>query len=401
MEGPTPVSALIHAATMVTAGVYMVCRCHAIFELAPAALEVVAAVGAFTALLAGTMALAQNDLKRILAYSTVSQLGLMFLGAGAGAYGAAMFHLFTHAFFKALLFLGAGSVMHAMAGELDVWKMGGLRRAMPVTFVTFLVGTLALTGAPLTAGFFSKDELLYSVFASRGLTRALWVAGLAASLLTALYSFRALWLVFLGDERYDRAAVHPHESPRLLTVPLVILAVGSVAAGYLWLPAAAGGFAPFARFLEPALGGPHGGTGHAPEGQLVAMGAAVAVFLAGLGLGWGLWRRGGDAAKRLVKGSAPARAVHSLLGHRYYVDEIYHAVIVRPLYASMGWLERLADRRVIDGAADGLASGAFRASEIGRIWQSGRIGHYALSFAAGAGLLALIPVLAALLGIGG
>ncbi len=396
MEGPTPVSALIHAATMVTAGVYMVCRCHVIFELAPVALVFIGWVGAFTALLAGSMALAQNDLKRILAYSTVSQLGFMFLGVGVGAYDAAMFHLFTHAFFKALLFLCAGSVMHAMAGELNVWKMGGLRRVLPVTFVTFLIGTLALTGAPLTAGFFSKDELLWRAFMAHPHGLALWGAGLAASLLTGIYSFRALWLVFLGKPRYG-ANVHPHESPRLMLVPLWILAVGSVVAGYLWLPAALGGFAPFAQFLEPALGG----AAHAPDHgaasqQVSAMAAAIAVFVIGLVVASVSYKRGGRLARRVARSSG---GLYRVLRDRYYIDEAYAAVIVRPLYSVAGWLERWIDRAGIDRSTERIVGGVVRASEIGRAWQSGRIRHYALAFSLGAALLAILPFIAKLLGV--
>ncbi len=397
MEGPTPVSALIHAATMVTAGVYMVCRCHVLFALSPAAMTFVGWTGAFTALLAGVIGLAQNDLKRILAYSTVSQLGLMFLGAGVGAWDAAMFHLFTHAFFKALLFLGAGSVMHAMAGELDVWKMGGLRRVLPVTFATFLVGTLALTGAPLTAGFFSKDELLWRAFAAHEGGRALWAAGLAASLLTAVYSFRALILVFFGEARWDHHAVHPHESPRLMTVPLVVLAVGAVGTGYLWLPHFAGHFTPFAEFLAPALGGglaeAHGEV-EPVRPQLVAMAAAVAVFLAGLGFAMGLYRSAGAAATRLA---ARLGALHELAHEKFLFDEVFAAVFVRPLYAVAGFLERRLDRGVIDAGLDEAAEGVADAGESGRVWQSGYLRHYALAIALGAALLALLPLLDSLL----
>jgi len=394
MEGPTPVSALIHAATMVTAGVYMVCRCHVLFELAPAVLTFVGWVGAFTALLAGSMALAQNDLKRILAYSTVSQLGFMFLGVGVGAYDAAMFHLFTHAFFKALLFLAAGSIMHAMAGELDIWKMGGLRKVLPVTFVTFLIGTLALTGAPLTAGFFSKDELLWRAFQAHPQGVALWIAGLAASLLTACYSVRALWLVFFGAPRYG-ADTHPHESPPLMLWVLVALSVGSLVAGYLWMPAALGGFAPFAQFLEPALG-LRGAHPPAPGVQVAVMAAAVAVFVVGAGAALAAYREGGRLAKRVAKS---AGRWYRLLRDKYYIDEIYDACIVKPLYAVMSWLEFKVDRSAIDDSANHLADGVFRASELGRLWQSGYVRHYALAFSLGAAMLAILPLLARFLGI--
>ncbi len=384
MEGPTPVSALIHAATMVTAGVYMVCRCHVLFALAPFALAVVGCVGALTALLAGAMGLAQNDLKRILAYSTVSQLGLMFLGAGVGAYDAAMFHLFTHAFFKALLFLGAGSVMHAMHGELDVWKMGGLRRHLPWTFWTFLIGTLALTGAPLTAGFFSKDELLWRAFIEVPFGRALWGAGLVVSLMTALYSFRVLWLVFFGRERFDTHHVHPHESPPLMLGPLVVLSIGAIAAGYLWLPHLFGGNDAFARFLAPALTDGHRAH-HPPTGQEFAMAVAVAVFAAGLFFASRLWRDAGALASRVA---ASLGAVHELARDKFMFDEVYAAVLVRPLWRVSGWLERRLDHAMVDGAADGLAAGSLRAGAMGSKWQSGHLRHYAMAIALGAAVLA-------------
>jgi len=394
MEGPTPVSALIHAATMVTAGVYMVCRCHVLFEAAPAALAFVAWIGAFTALLAGSIAVTQNDLKRILAYSTVSQLGLMFLGAGVGAYDAAMFHLFTHAFFKALLFLGAGSVMHAMAGELDVWKMGGLRRVLPWTFALFLIGTLALTGAPLTAGFFSKDELLYRAFAAQPGGKALWAAGLLASLLTAFYSFRALILVFYGEARWDHHTVHPHESPWLMLGPLVVLAAGSLLAGVLWLPHLLGGFAPFEEFLEPVFGVPL--LRHVvPTGQETAMACAVAVFLVGLGGALTVYRHGAELADRAA---ASLGGLYELVRDRWRFDELYDLLIVRNLFRVAGGLEAGVDRAVVDRTADGLGAGAIRVSRWGRVWQSGYIRHYALAFAAGAALLVCLPWLAAWIG---
>ena len=387
MEGPTPVSALIHAATMVTAGVYMVCRCHTLFELAPAALQFVAWVGAFTAVFAGSIALVQRDLKRILAFSTISQLGLMFLAAGVGAYSAAMFHMFTHAFFKALLFLGAGAIMHALAGELDVWKMGGLARPLRWTFWTFLAGSLALAGAPLTAGFFSKDRILFSAFMSQPNGMALWFMGIFASLLTGLYIFRAVWLVFAGKSRVKRAH-EPHDAPPLMRWPLVVLAVMSLLAGFLWLPTSWSHFGPFGTFLEPVLGvGEH----YAPPGKEEAiMAFAVAAFIAGLGAAWSLYRRGAVLVKSL---GGKLKPVHRVLFNKYWVDEVYRSLIVKPLFRTAAKMEAEIDRDGFDGTAEGLAVSAIDSSSRGREWQTGHTSHYALAMALGlAGLAVLVFV---------
>ncbi|MEE8417274.1 MAG: NADH-quinone oxidoreductase subunit L, partial [candidate division Zixibacteria bacterium] len=254
MEGPTPVSALIHAATMVTAGVYMVCRLSAVFILSPFTMMVIAIIGAVTALFAATIGTVQNDIKRVLAYSTISQLGFMFLACGVGAFAAGIFHLMTHAFFKALLFMCAGSVMHALAGELDMQKMGGLRKYMPVTFFTMFVGTLAISGVPLFSGFFSKDEILYRAFSSEHGSVILWAIGLFAALLTAFYMFRLLFLTFYGKSRMSpEVENHVHESPKVMTVPLMILAVLALIGGYVGLPYALGGGAWFEEFLSPVF----------------------------------------------------------------------------------------------------------------------------------------------------
>ena len=384
MEGPTPVSALIHAATMVTAGVYMVARCHTLFELAPAALHVVAWVGAFTAVFAGSIALAQRDLKRILAFSTVSQLGLMFLAVGVGAYSAAMFHMFTHAFFKALLFLGAGAVMHALAGELDVWKMGGLARPLRWIFWTFLIGALALAGAPLTAGFFSKDRILFSAFMAQPNGRALWLMGLTASLMTGLYIFRAVWLVFAGKPRVKRTP-EPHDAPALMRWPLVILAVLSLLAGFLWMPASWSHFGPFGSFLEPVLGaGEHYVPPHTEE---AAMAFAVAAFLAGLGAAWGLYRQGAAAVKSF---GGKLKPLYRLLFNKYWIDELYRAFIVKPLFRTAVKMEAGIDRAGFDGTAEGIAETAMDSSGSGRKWQTGHTGHYALAMALGMAGLAII-----------
>jgi len=255
MEGPTPVSALIHAATMVTAGVYMVARSNAIFVLAPTAMKVVAIIGALTAIFAASIGLVQNDIKRVLAYSTVSQLGYMFLALGVGAFAAGVFHVFTHAFFKALLFLGSGSVIHALSGEQDMRFMGNLRARIPTTFKTMFIGMLAIAGIPGLAGFFSKDEILWKTWTSEGgAYRVLWFVTFATALMTAFYMGRLIFLTFYGQPRMSHEVEHHiHESPKSMTVPLVLLAIGSIFAGYLGVPRSLGGSNRFEKFLEPVF----------------------------------------------------------------------------------------------------------------------------------------------------
>src|SRR2546427_7586031 len=254
MAGPTPVSALIHAATMVTAGVYMVARLNSLFAIARATVAVVATIGAATALVAATIALAQNDIKRVLAYSTVSQLGYMFVAMGVGAFAAGIFHLVTHAFFKACLFLGSGSVIHGMSGEQDMRKMGGLKDRMPTTFWTFLIATMAIAGTPLTAGFFSKDEILWKAYSSPFGGAGLWIIGVAGAGMTACYMFRQVFMTFFGETRADHeVAHHIHESPRSMTVPLIILAAGSILVGFLGVPEFLGGSNRFEQWLEPVF----------------------------------------------------------------------------------------------------------------------------------------------------
>ncbi len=335
MEGPTPVSALIHAATMVTAGVYLMARTHVIFDAAPEVMRVAAVVGAVSAMFAASVALVQNDIKRVLAYSTISQLGFMFLAAGVGAYWVAIFHLFTHAFFKALLFLAAGSVIHALAGEQDLRRMGGLRRALPVTHWTMVVGALALSGAPGMAGFFSKDEILAQVY-GKGSPALVW-AGIVTSLMTAFYMWRLMRLTFYGEPRH---AGVPHESPLVMTGPLVVLAAGSVVVGWLGLPAswAAGPlFQTFQHWLEPALGP------HAEAGAPWLAWVTVAVALAGMALAW-------KVADREWKGP-----LADLLHNHWYVERIYNRVILYGVAQGGGrWLGRF-DRMVVDGIVNGAA----------------------------------------------
>ena len=364
MAGPTPVSALIHAATMVTAGIYLIARMHFLYALSPSALAVVAVVGAATALFAATIALVQTDIKKVLAYSTVSQLGYMFLGLGVGAYAAAVFHVMTHAFFKALLFLGAGSVIHGMHEEQDVRRMGGLRRAMPTTYGTFAVGCLAIAGFPLLSGFFSKDLILEHVFA--GGSGPLWLVGSLGAGLTALYMFRLLFLTFWGDPRAAlEVAGRIHESPRVMTVPLVVLAVLSVVGGYFTLP----------ELLTPLYGHAH------PHVPLLVKYLPTLLALGGIGVAYWLYVRQPAAAERLGRRFA---GVHRLLLNKYYVDEAYDAVVVRPLMAAADWLWRVWDTRVIDGLVNGTARVVQAGGLFLRFWQTGNVQAYALSLSLGA-----------------
>jgi NADH-quinone oxidoreductase subunit L len=345
MAGPTPVSALIHAATMVTAGVYMVARSNAIYQLAPGIGDLVAVVGAVTAALAGTIGLAQTDIKKVLAYSTVSQLGYMFVAAGVGAYDAAIFHLLTHAFFKALLFLGSGSVIHAMGGEQDMRRMGGLRTKLPTTYWTFVVGAAAISGAPLLSGFFSKDRILAAAFERSAL---LWVVALLTAGLTACYMFRAVFLTFHGPFRgTPEQEHHLHESPPGMTVPLRVLAVGAVLAGWVGIPLA--GLDLFGRFLAPirAHVGEHAEHAASLPLELALAAASVAVAAGGFLLA----RRVFGGNRGLAGGRAWAArfpAVHRLLVNKYWVDEAYEASVVAGTWASARGLAAF-DSRFIDG----------------------------------------------------
>ncbi len=374
MEGPTPVSALIHAATMVTAGVYMIARSAALFDLAPTAGFAVAAIGAVTALFAATIGLVQNDIKRVLAYSTVSQLGYMFLGVGVGAYAAGVFHLMTHAFFKALLFLGAGSVIHGMGGIQDLRKMGGLRHEMPWTFRTFLIGGLALAGFPGLAGFFSKDAVLWGAFSYPAFGPLLWGIGVLAAGLTAFYTFRLIILAFFGAPRYTPGdADHVHESPASMTIPLVLLAAFSVVAGYAGVPAVLGGGNHFEHFLEPVVGSGVAEGDHTIE--LLVMGTSVAAGLVGIFLAWMFYaRRPGtaDAFADAVPG------VHRVLANRYYVDEAYDAAVVRPiLETARQYLWRLVDAGIIDGFVNGTGRAIASLGSVLRRMQAGNVRAYA------------------------
>jgi NADH-quinone oxidoreductase subunit L len=379
MEGPTPVSALIHAATMVTAGVYMVSRMNLLFSLSGVAAQIVAVVGGVTAFYAATMALTQNDIKRVLAYSTISQIGYMFIGCGVGAYASGMFHLYTHAFFKSLLFLAAGSVMHALSGELDMRKMGGLRKYLPLTYPTFLVGAIAIAGIPFFSGFFSKDAILTEAFAQR--QYFVWALGLMGAILTAFYMFRLIFLTFFGEERLEEhAKKHLHESPRVMTTPLLILAFFSVVAGYIGLPVVFGEKLNwFGQFLEPVIK-------PAPEAHLVAgtewglILISVAVALLGIYIAYMFYLRNPQIPHTLV---ARFPWLYKLLYNKYYVDEIYNAFFVRPLVRGSEIVYDNFDLKVIDGAVNGSGSVANFTGKILSYLQSGIIKDYAWIFLVG------------------
>ena len=414
MAGPTPVSALIHAATMVTAGVYMVSRASSVYTHAPTAMLIMAIIGAATALFAATIGLAQWDIKKVLAYSTISQLGYMFLACGVGAFGAGIFHVFTHAFFKALLFLGAGSVIVGMHHEQDMKRMGGLKKLMPITFATMFVGWLAISGVPLLSGFFSKDEILFSSFTTTELPgswpKVLWAVGAITALLTAVYMTRLMVLTFWGKERFGSSestspahsdsdehshhAILPRESPASMVVPLVVLAVGAALAGFLGVPEGlSGGKVPnyFEHFLEASIAGPHTG---APHGDMTAYAPlsaltspnhsteiALTIFssviaLMGIGIGWVWFRR------------RPLWEPPSLLEHKYYVDELYDAAIVQPVkVGSTNVLWKLIDVGIIDRAVNGQAQLAGLLGSALRYLQSGLARSYVAIVVLGALLL--------------
>ena len=379
MEGPTPVSALIHAATMVTAGVYMVCRLNGLYAASAAASSVVAWVGALTAVFAATIALVQNDIKRVLAYSTISQIGYMFLGCGVGAYAAGLFHLVTHAFFKSLLFLAAGSVIHALGGEQDLRRMGGLRKLLPVTFPVFLVGALAISGVPFLSGFFSKDAILTSAFASRHYV--LYGLGLAGAILTAFYMFRLIYLAFYGERRAEREPARPvHESPRTMTVPLVILAVFSALAGFVGLPTLFGERADvFSRFLADVLAGVSHSLAPGTEAALVLAATVSALF--GLGLAFFMYRKSPATPGRLALRFPRA---YRLLANKYFVDEAYEAAVVRPLVRGSEEIYKRFDLKIVDGALNGSAAAAGLAARGLSAAQTGLLRDYALAFFLGA-----------------
>jgi len=385
MEGPTPVSALIHAATMVTAGVYMVARSHILYMHAPLAMSAVATIGALTALYAATIGLVQTDIKKVLAYSTISQLGYMFLACGVGAFAAGIFHLMTHAFFKALLFLAAGSAIHALGGEQDMRRMGGLRHKIPWTYWTMLIGTLSISGAPLFAGFFSKDKILFETAVSPYGGKMLWLIALIAALLTAFYMFRLVFLSFHGTPRFDEQETHVHESPRNMLVPLAVLAALSVGGGWMAAPALLGGANHFEKFLAPVFGAELRQTAdtHAgPEQELLLTGIAIGVALAGFLVAWWFYIRRPQTPERLAESF---HAPYQLLLNKYYVDELYNWLIVRPtVWISTFFLWRVVDEGAVDGSVNGLAHVARRLGERVRQVQSGNTRSYAAWVVVGA-----------------
>ena len=421
MEGPTPVSALIHAATMVTAGVYMVARCHALFDRSPYALTVVAIIGAATAIFAACIGIVQHDIKRVLAYSTISQLGYMFLACGVGAYESGIFHLMTHAFFKALLFLAAGSVIHALSGEQDMRKMGGLRKRIPITFWTMTMGVFAIAGLPPLAGFFSKDEILFRAFTSDNpLGKLLWVVGLVTAGMTSFYMFRLWFKTFFGPERFEDhtgfhdggAAVHTHadthavmvadheedhaahthgihESPWIMLFPLVVLGILSVIGGWVGIPIAFGGSDEAEHFLQPVFAE---GIANAPSHWLELTLTAVSIFTAGLGLFVAYvfyYKKPGTAAS--IADKSPA--IYRLVENKFYVDELYHIAIVTPLLM----FTRLILAGLVDGGlVNGFGSLAGLTTRglcsVTRRIQSGNIRSYAGWLALGAAAVLLVMV---------
>jgi NADH-quinone oxidoreductase subunit L len=372
------VSALIHAATMVTAGVYMTARLNFLFALAPATLAVIATIGALTAFFAATVAVAQNDIKRVLAYSTVSQLGYMFLAVGVGAFSAAVFHLFTHAFFKACLFLGSGSVIHALGGEQDMRKMGGLRRRLPATYWTYLIATLAISGAPLTAGFFSKDRILWETYSSPLGSVQLWALAWITAGLTAFYMFRQLFMVFHGESRAaESVKSHIHESPALMTVPLVLLALGSVFAGWLSTPDFMWGSV-WDAWLQPIFGAPKTAKHAAVHDELILTAITLGIAALGIFVAFVFYGRESRIAERIA-----ATGLYRWLAGKYYVDEFYDRLFVRPFAACARWLALRFDPGFIDGIVNGVAASVRATSLSWRRLQSGNVQHYLFAFLAG------------------
>jgi NADH-quinone oxidoreductase subunit L len=380
MEGPTPVSALIHAATMVTAGVFMVVRCSTLFALAPISLTVVAAVGALTAIFAATIGMTQFDIKRVLAYSTVSQLGYMFLACGVGAFTSGIFHLMTHAFFKALLFLGSGSVIHGLHGEQDMRKMGNLKKHMPITYWTFLLATLAIAGIFPFAGFFSKDEILFHSLVSGHYV--FWGIATVAALITAFYMFRAVFMTFCGESRVD-PHVHPHESPPLMTVPLMILAGLAVVGGLVGFPIIKGANK-FKEFLAPSIT-PLVHEVHAPAWfEITMMMFAMAVAGVGIYMAYKMYLKRPDLPEKIT---AKIPFIYNLVYHKYYVDELYDATVVEPIKNGSDFLWHGVDENLIDGAVNGSATTVGWLSSHLRKLETGFVQSYALAILIGAVLV--------------
>jgi NADH-quinone oxidoreductase subunit L len=374
MAGPTPVSALIHAATMVTAGVYMIFRSNLLFSLAPQTLEIIAIIGAATALYAATVGLAQNDIKKVLAYSTVSQLGLMFLALGVGAYTTALFHVLTHAFFKALLFLGSGSVIHAMGGDQDIRKMGGLKKYMPITFITFLIGSLAISGIPPFSGFFSKDEILTMAFQKN---KVLWAVGVGASMMTAFYMFRVVFLTFFGTFRGTKEQEHHlHESPSLMTIPLIILAILATVGGFIGIPHIFNAPHLLNNFLAPVVfkvGEAHEHLSASTEYILIAI--AIGGALISISIAYIMY-----ISKAQVPGNDTSyTGMTKWANNKFYVDEIYDTILVRPMQWTSQFLYKAVDKVLIDGIVNTTGRVSLIAGDIVRSIQTGQTAFYILA----------------------
>jgi NADH-quinone oxidoreductase subunit L len=401
MEGPTPVSSLIHAATMVTAGVYMVARLNFLYSMAPQIMFLVALVGVLTAIFSASIGFAQNDIKRVLAYSTVSQLGYMFVGVGVGAYGAGIFHLMTHAFFKGLLFLGAGSVIHAMSGEQDMRKMGGLRKKIPITYWTFVFACVAIAGVPGFSGFFSKDEILWKAFSAGGPYLIIWAIAAIAAGMTAFYMFRLLFGTFHGECRASEEVKHHiHESPKVMTIPLMILAGLSVVGGYVGVPHILGGANRIEQFLEPVFGGAgehtalaggglniisqafaSEGAGGAGSAEMTLMILSVVIAFIGIYIAYRLYIKNPEIPKRFVERFS---GLHRVVYNKYFVDEIYGAIFVRGLFGLGAVLKSFFDEIVIDGTINGVAALLGWAGSLLRKLQAGYVQGYAFAMIVGA-----------------
>ena len=379
MAGPTPVSALIHAATMVTAGIYMITRSNILFSHSEITQTVIAVIGISTALLAATIAIKQNDIKKVLAYSTVSQLGYMFLGLGVGAYSGAVFHVITHAFFKALLFLGAGSVIHAMHHEQDIRQMGGLKSKLPITHITFLIGCIAIAGVPPFSGFFSKDEILAAAFAK---SPVYWVLGVIGAAMTAFYMFRLYATTFLGKFRgTPNQEAHLHESPMAMTLPLILLAVASAIAGAIGVPEIMGGHHWLSHQLSSIVGEPTEiGLSHATEWVLMAVSVSIAVIA--LLMAVNIYRKKTD--------EAPTSFIGQFFYNKWHIDELYNTAIVNPLNRFAGFLKNSIEKQVIDGAVNGTGKLVQYSARQLRLIQNGQVGYYILFMVLGIVLLFLL-----------
>ncbi|MGO9393696.1 MAG: NADH-quinone oxidoreductase subunit L [Desulfobaccales bacterium] len=382
MEGPTPVSALIHAATMVTAGVYMLARCSALFVLAPISMTVVATVGLLTAFFAATMGMAQYDIKRVLAYSTVSQLGYMVMACGVGAFVSGIFHLMTHAFFKALLFLGSGSVIHGMHGQQDMRHMGGLKKHMPITYWTFIAATLAISGIFPFAGFFSKDEILFNTLVDGHVLY--WGFATVAALITAFYMFRAVFMTFHGEERFDHHKVHPHEAPWTMAVPLIILAVLSAVGGFVGFPIIEGADK-FKEFLAPSIAVLHPEAHHPMSFEIFMMAFSMAVAGVGIFIAYKCYIKNPGLPDRVV---AKFPLVYEYIYHKYFVDEFYDAAVVEPIKDGSDFLWHGVDETVVDGAVNGSASTVVWLSAHLRKLETGFVQTYALAILVGVVVIA-------------